>query len=199
MSKQEFLTGLKKALYGLPQQDIDERLTFYNEMIEDRMEEGLSEEVAVSAIGDVEQIASQIIADTPFAKIARERIKPKRRMKVWEIVLIALGSPIWLSLVISAVAVIFSLYVSLWSIIISLWAVFGSLAACSFCSLLAGSVFAFTENAFTGIAVIATGIVCIGLSIFSFYGCKVATEGLLALTKKLALWVKSCFIKKGEA
>ena len=51
MTKREFLAQLRKGLSGLPQDDIEERLTFYGEMIEDRKEEGLSEEEAVSAVG----------------------------------------------------------------------------------------------------------------------------------------------------
>ena len=51
MSKQEFLAQLRKSLSGLPQEDIEERLTFYSEMIEDHIEEGLPEEEAVSAVG----------------------------------------------------------------------------------------------------------------------------------------------------
>ncbi len=51
MSKQEFLAQLKDGLSGLPQSDIEERVAFYEEMIDDRIEEGLSEEQAVSEIG----------------------------------------------------------------------------------------------------------------------------------------------------
>lgn len=43
MNKQEFLAELRKGLSGLTQDDIEERLTFYNEMLEDRIEEGFSE------------------------------------------------------------------------------------------------------------------------------------------------------------
>ena len=131
MNKQEFLKELRGRLAGLPEEDIDERLTFYGEMIEDRMEEGLSEAEAVSAIGSVDEIVTQTIADIPLAKIAKERIKPKRRLKAWEIVLLTVGSPIWFSLGIAAVSVVFALYVSLWAVIISLWAVFGSLTLCA--------------------------------------------------------------------
>lgn len=59
MNKQEFLKELRGRLAGLPEEDIDERLTFYGEMIEDRMEEGLSEAEAVSAIGSVDEIVTQ--------------------------------------------------------------------------------------------------------------------------------------------
>ncbi len=199
MSKQEFLALLRKGLSGLPQDDIEERLTFYSEMIEDRMEEGLSEEEAVAAVGSVDEIVAQVVADIPLAKIAKERIKPQKRLKVWEIVLLALGSPIWLSLGISAIAVILSLYVSLWSVIISLWAVFVSFAACAIGGVVAGIVFAIGSNGLTGIAMIGAGIVCAGLSIFMFYGCKVTTKGILILTKKIAVRIKNCFIKKEEA
>ena len=37
MLKTEFLTELQNGLSGLPQADIDERLSFYSEMIDDRI------------------------------------------------------------------------------------------------------------------------------------------------------------------
>jgi len=199
MNKQDFLMQLRKGLSGLPQDDIEERLTFYSEMIDDRMEEGLSEEEAVSAIGSVDEIVAQVVAEISLAKIAKERIRPKRRLSAGEIVLLALGSPIWLSLGIAAFAVILSLYISLWAMIISLWAVFASLAACSIGGVMACVVFTVGGNGASGVAMLSAGIVCAGFSIFLFYGCKAATKGILILTKKLVLWIKSCFIKKEEA
>ena len=199
MCKQEFLTQLRKALAGLPQSDIEERLSFYSEMIDDRMEEGLSEEEAVSAIGSVEEITSQIIGDMPLAKLAKEKVKTSRQLRAWEIILLVLGSPIWLSLAIAAVAVILSLYISLWAVIISLWAVFVSVA-CSFIgSLVAGIVIICTVNTLQGMAVLAAGLICAGLSIFAFYGCKAVTRCLSLLTRKIALWIKHCFVKKEGA
>ena len=131
MNKQEFLAELRKGLSGLPQDDIEERLIFYNEMLEDRIEEGLSEEEAVSAIGSVEEIAAQTIADTPLTKIAKERIRPNRRLKAYEIILLTLGSPIWLPLGLAAAAVMLSLYIVLWAVIVSVWAVWGFPSICS--------------------------------------------------------------------
>ena len=52
MSKQEFLDQLRARLSGLPRQDVIERLNFYSEMIDDRMEEGLSEEDAKAMIAE---------------------------------------------------------------------------------------------------------------------------------------------------
>ena len=199
MSKQEFLVQLRKGLSGLPQEDIEERLMFYSEMIDDRMEEGFTEEDAVSRIGSVDTIISQIKADIPLTKLVREKIIPKKHLKAWEIVLVVLGSPIWLSLLIAAFAIVLSLYASLWSVVISLWTVFVSLIGCAFGGVVAGGVIVCSGNALSGIAMLAAGIVCAGLSVFMFYGCKAATKGIMILTKKFAVWIKSCFIKKEEA
>lgn len=199
MNKQEFLAQLRKNLFGLPQKDIEERLSFYEEMIDDRMEEGCSEEEAILAIGLTEKIAAQIINETPLAKIAKERIKPKRKPAPWEIILLVLGSPIWLSLGIAAAAVILSLYISLWAIIISLWAVFGSLIGGSIGSLAAGSIFLLHSDPLTGCLMLSAGLICIGLSIFAFFGCKGATKGIVLLTKRIAFGTKNCIIKKEDA
>ena len=196
MSKQEFLAQLRKGLSGLPQNDIKERLTFYSEMIDDQIEDGVSEEEAISSIGSVDEIVAQAVAETPLMKIAKERIKLKRRLSAGEIVLVALGSPIWLSLGIAVFGVIFSLNISLWAVIISLWSVFASLAACSIGGVLACVIFAVGGNGTSGVAMLAAGIVCAGLAIFMFYGCKAATDGTLILTKKMAIWIKNCFIKR---
>ena len=138
MDKIEFIEGLRSRLHGLPKEELEERLGFYSEMIDDRIEEGFSEVEAVNDIGNIDEIASQIIGDIPLIKIAKERIKPKRRLKVWEIVLLAAGSPLWLILAVSVIVVVLSVYVSLWTAIISLWAIFASVAACAPSSMLAG-------------------------------------------------------------
>ena len=199
MTKQEFITELRKKLCGLPEKDIDERIAFYIEMIDDRIEEGSTEADAVADIGSVDEIAAQIIADIPFTKIAKERIRPKKRLRAWEIVLLALGSPIWLSLTIAASAVILSLYVVIWSLAVSLWAIFASFVACAAGGASAGIVFIVVGSVFNGIAMIGAGIACAGLSIFMFFGSYFATKGIIILTKKIALGIKKCFVKKEEA
>ena len=59
MTKHEFLAQLRKGLSGLPKDDIEDRLMFYSEMIDDRTEEGLSEEDAVLAVGTIDEIVQQ--------------------------------------------------------------------------------------------------------------------------------------------
>lgn len=182
MTKLDFILELHERLSDLPHNEVEERLTFYIETIEDRMEEGFSEEAAVAAVGSIDEITAQIKADISPAPEKTE-VKPKRRLKAGEIVLLVLGSPIWLSLLIAVFAVVFSLYVSLWAIIISLWAVFSSLAGCAFCGIVGGVCFTAAGYGYVGIALIAAGLVCAGLAIFLFFGCKAATIGTTRFTK----------------
>ena len=48
MNKQEFLDALRERLSGLPSREVEDRLGFYGEIIDDRIEEGISEHDAVA-------------------------------------------------------------------------------------------------------------------------------------------------------
>jgi len=196
MKKLEFMHALYEKLSGLPEEELEERLAFYGEMIDDRMEEGLSEEESVAAVGSVEAVAAQVIADIPLGRLVKEKIKPQRRLAVWEMILLALGSPLWLSLLIALFAVILSLYFTLWSVILTLWAGFASILLSSIAVIAAGIGIACFGHGLTGLAWIGAGLVCGGIGIFFFFGCLAATRGTLWLTKKIALGIKHCFIKK---
>lgn len=196
MTKLEFLEQLRAGLSGLPQEDIEERLSFYSEMIDDRIEEGLLEEEAINEIGNVDEIVAQIIADTPLTKLVKEKIKPKRVLRAWEIILLILGSPIWLCILLAIFAVILCVYIVLWAVIVCLWAVFVSLFASALAVIVAGFGLIFTGNTPSGLIMIGATLICAGLSILMFFACKAATKGTAILTKKIALGFKKCFVRK---
>ena len=60
MKKDEFLSELKSRLNGLPKEDIDERVSFFEEAIDDRMADGLSEEEAIILAEKFEMSGAQI-------------------------------------------------------------------------------------------------------------------------------------------
>ena len=198
MNKESFLSALRSRLAGLPQEDVEERLNFYAEMIEDRMEEGLSEEEAVAEVGSVDEIAAQILGDIPLSKIVKNKM-PKRRLQAWEIVLLVLGFPVWFPLLIAGVAVVFSLYIIIWAVIVSLWAAFVAVLVSAFALIIVGIWSAISVSAPAGIAVVGTGILGVGLAIFLFFGCVAATKGMAILTKKIGLGLKKCLIRKEHA
>ncbi len=199
MTKAEFLECLGAGLWGLPRDETQKRIAFYDEMIDDRIEDGLSEEEAVDSIGDVQTVVSQIIAEIPLTKIVKEKITPKKKLNVFETVLLVLGSPIWLSLIIAAVAVAVSLYATVWAVIISCWAVCVAAAACVLVGGLGCFWLSFNGHVLTGLTALAAAFVCFGLLIFMFIGFKAATYGIILFTKKIILYTKKCLIKKEDA
>ena len=198
MTKLKFLLALHNRLSHLPQDEVEERLNFYAEMIEDRMEEGLSEEDAVSAVGSIEEIAAQIQQELCGVASVSEKPKAKRQMKTWEIVLLVLGSPVWLSLAIAAVAVGISVYAVAWSLVVSLWAVFVALAASGAAVIVMGVVYLCQGNT-AGVALVGAGMICTGLSMFLCLGCKALTRDCAAATKNSVLWILHRLIGKEDA
>ncbi len=196
MNKTEFLQELGMEILGLPQEDTERWLEYYAEMLEDRIEDGMSEKEAVASLGDPAKIARQILSQTPFGKLIRNKIKPNRKLQVWEIILIVLGSPIWIALAISAAAIFFSVFVSLWACIASIWA--GELAVAV--SGLASALFSFfligTGTTYQGLLLLGGGLFCAGLSYFGFFLCKHLTVLLCKLCKLFVLFVKSLFVEK---
>ncbi len=196
MTKKEFLCELKKGLTGLPKKDVEERLAFYGEMIDDRMEEGASESEAVAGIGDVDKVVSQIVNDIPLMRIIKEKISPKRNLKGYEIALIIMGFPLWFPLSIALCAVLFSLYIVFFALIGSLWAidVSFSVTALGFTGL---SLIRFAQGApLPGAAMLGIGLFLAGIAILAYFGFAAASKGMICFTKKSFAGFKKSFIKK---
>ena len=196
MTKLDFITELSDRLSGLPQGEVDERISFYAEIIDEYIEDGLDEEEAVARIGSINEIVDQIIDDVPFTTIAKEKIKKKRRLSAFEIVLLAVGSPLWISLGAVALAVFLSLYAVLWSLVAVAWSVFACFTACAPVSIALGVLYFVLGKPIMAICAIGAGLFLAGLSIFSFFGCKAATKGCAVLTKRIALGIKKCLVRK---
>ena len=196
MHKPEFLDALRDKLSGLPQADIEERLTFYGEMIDDRMEEGLSEEEAVNAIGPVDEVANQIVAETPLKDLVKEKMKSKRKMRAWEIVLLVLGFPLWFPLSITALVLILVFYIVLWTLVICLWAIEIALWASVLGALIGAVGFFIKQVPILGIAALGSALILAALSIFLFFICKAATVGTAKLAKGIVHGIKRLFVGK---
>ena len=183
MNKQQFLAAIRERIGALPVQDIDRSIDFYAEMIDDRIEEGLSEEEAVAAMGTAEEIATQILSENPRREPSAISDTPKRRYKAWEIVLIAVGSPLWFPLLLAAASIVLALYIVLWSVIIVLYAADLCFAAGAV-SGIAGSILLFcTGHTTQGMLFLGAGLVCVGMTILWFIGSTAAAKGAWFLTK----------------
>ena len=198
MNKHEFLAALRERLSGLPQQELEERLSFLEEGIADRMEDGLSEGEAVASMGSIDEIVGQIIADVPLSKLVKEKAKKRRRLRAWEIVLLAVGAPLWVPLLLAAIVVAIALYAVLWAVVASLWAVPVSLAACGIAGVAAIVFCSIDGIPLVGLLLLGIGIFAAGLAIFAAFGCLALTRSVVLLTKAMVRGIKLLFVRKGD-
>ncbi|MBI4858115.1 MAG: DUF1700 domain-containing protein [Acetobacterium woodii] len=193
MNKTEFLLSLEQKLVALPQNEIEVTQGFYSEMIDDRMEDGMSEENAVAAIGDIDTIVQNTLLEMPLPTLMKAKIQPKAGLKIWEIVLIVLGFPLWFPLLAAFFVIILSVYVSVWAVIISLYAAVAAFVL----SGLAGILSLFFAQSFpAGLLMFGLSLICIGIGVLAFFGVTKLSIWLIGLTRIFLRWVKSLFIKK---
>lgn len=197
MNKYAFLTELRARLWPLPEEDAKRSVEYYSEMIDDRMEDGLTEEEAVAAIGSIDDVVNTILATGATVRPAVQSGKPPRRLRWWEILLLILGFPVWGSLVISVAAVIFSLWISLWSVVISIYATSVALGV-STLGCIFGSFFMFDVPGTTFVA-LGAALICAGLAILFFLLGNLTAKGMIQLTKLTLKGIKGIFIRKEQS
>lgn len=198
MRKQDFIKELRLNLSFLPKEEIDDRISFYSELIDDKIEEGVKEEDAIKSIGSIDEIINQIIDEMPLSKIAKDKIKQKRKLSGLEIALIIVGSPIWLSLLLSLIAVLFSLYIIGWSIVISIWAILISLIAVLVAGIVLTIISLFSNIYIVALSYLGATLVILGLTTLMHYVCKIITRLYIKLTKLIVLSIKKKMLKRGE-
>ena len=199
MDKLDFLLKLEEALSQLPEEDRQASIEYYAELIDDRIEDGMPENKAVESLGSVEKIAEQILMDMPLGKLVKSKVKNRRKMRGWEITLLILGFPLWFPILVAVLAVIFSVYVSLWSAVISLYATFVALAASALGVIFGGIALCIFSGIPQGLFLLGAGLICAGLALLFLPVCNLAAKGMVWIGKKLLLWIKTWFIRQGDA
>lgn len=182
MNKQDFLSFLRHRLDGLPEEDIQKQCQYYSEMIDDRIEDGMTEEDAIAGIDLPEQL--------PMPK------KQHQPLPVWAIILLVLGAPIWFSLLIAAASVVLSVYITLWSVVITLYTVPVTLGACAVAGVSLCIKAIVTGSLPLALTWLGTGLTCTGFCMFSFYLCNLAAKGTVKLSKWIFLSICSLFKRK---
>ena len=196
MNRAEFLNALREKLSGLPAEELEERLSFYAEAMDDRIEDGYSEEAAAAEIGTPEEIAAQIIAEIPLSRLVREKVGARKKRRTWQTVLLAVGAVVWVPLLIAFLAVIFSLYIALWAVVISLYAVCLALAVAGVCALPGAVLLAVRGNLPAAAAFLGAGIFCAGLAILMFFLCRRITKGVIKLTGNMIRKIKALLLRR---
>ena len=215
MNRAQFLQQLADKLSALPQSEISRALNFYEEIIDDRMEDGMSEEEAIASLEDIDLIAERVIVDnTPLPSLVRSRVREEKVQREqarkekgqtkhsgwgWIILLLILGSPLWIPLLIVFGAVVLTIYVCIWTLIIALLAAFLGIAVAAIACVVAMFVL-LPRSGLVALGFLGVGLLLAGLCILAWFPISRGVKALAQLTgragKSLGRRIKSLFIRK---
>ncbi len=199
MNKAEFLKELKDKISDMPYSEVEKTLSFYAESIDDRIEDGMSEEEAVSRLGDIDTIAKEIRADLPITTLIGKKVKQSRdsasNKTLW-IVLAICGIPFWLPIAIAFAAAVLSVYFSIWAVIISIFATVIAFALAAIGGLITGAISIFTAGFYQGAIFIGLSLCLAGLFIMTVRPMLWLCKKMARLTGAFFKWVKSLFVSK---
>ena len=181
MTKAEFLNELKNRIAEYPSEETNQSVEYYSEMIDDRMEDGMSEPEAVASMGKVEEIAQQIKEELPLTTLVKYKTKEKTKGKylpVWAIILLILGFPLWGGLAITILCVLLGLYAVIWSIDIAIWSLVLAFACIGLVGITGFVVSVIHGAVGSALFYLGIGLAGVGLGIFLFLGILLLTKGL---------------------
>lgn len=143
MNKLEFLNILRQELERQSISNIDNMIEYYDEMICDRIEDGMTEEEAVESMDSIQDIVREAVLDKSVPTLVKERVKKSREKAkegghewVW-ILLAILGFPVWFPLVLTAIILAFTFFLVFWILVGTVFIVILSLGIAAVASVLA--------------------------------------------------------------
>lgn len=199
MNKTEFLESIKQKLNGLPEKDIQSAVEYYEEAIDDRTEDGLTEEQAITEIGTPDDIAEKIMMETSIPKLITAKAKPKRTLKAWEIILIIISAPVWLWLAAVLIIIFMAVIVAIMAVMIAIICVVVSLIFGGLGSFVAGIAQLINGYSYPSLALVGMALVMTGIGLFLVIPIKKAVAGLWKLIYRFIRWTKKKIIGNRKA
>lgn len=181
MTKSEFLDELKNQIAIYPSEETDKSIEYYSEMIDDRMEDGMTEAEAIASLGKIEAIAQQIKEELPITTLMKQKTKEKTKngkLPVWAIILLILGFPLWGGVLLAVIGMILSIYILIWSMDLFLWTMVLGFGACGLAGVAGFIGSCIYGSAGSALFYLGTALVGGGLGIFLFFGSLFLAKGI---------------------
>ena len=185
MTRDEFLGRLGELLACLPADQVEETRQFYAEAIADRMEDGMTEEEAVAAMGAPGEAAEATLDDLPAVPRAIARTRRRSTALLW--VLTIVGSPVWVPLLAAFAAVAVTVYVCIWALALCVWIVAVALGSAGIAELLFAACGVTIGHFPYALASAGMGLGLVGVALFVGAGAWAVSRQIARLS---ALWAR---------
>ena len=202
MNKDSFLETLKKRLAAFPEGEVETICAYYAEMIDDRVEEGMTEEEAVAALGNFDRLVEESLANLPLSVLMKAKVNESKKRSdhkgLW-ITLAILGSPLWLCLLLAFLMLLVSIYICIGAFLISAYVVLGSLVLSGVVSVIMGGIFLFVRSVPVGICLLGAGLILAGLGCLLVGPVQKFAKWLMQISLRIFRYLKSWFMPNKEA
>lgn len=191
MGKEEFLRQLEFNLQALNETEKKKSITYYEEIISDYIENGMSEEQAVQKVGNPGNIAKDLLDSNDSIELKL----PSTGNRIINISLIVLGFPLWGCLLLSVALFVFSIYVLIWCVPFMAGAGCIGFFIASIVSII-GSPFVMLKNVPIGMLQLGAGIASLGFSVLLGFAAIYLSHIFTHLSKKFTKTIIALFKKK---
>jgi uncharacterized membrane protein len=180
MSKNEFISELRKRLHKMPPDEIENAVGYYEEYFEEAGPE--NEGKVLAELGSPAKVASQIIGSFAVKDTEKERLST-----FWMVIFAILSAPISLPIALSVVILAIALLIVIFSVIFSFYACALAIAVFGI-ALIPVSLPLFVQSFPTGLLFLGCGLAFAAFGVGFFYFT-------IFVSKKSIIWMSKLFGK----
>lgn len=192
MKKNEFINKLRFQIRKFEKEEKEEIVRYYNELIDDRLDNGEKEEKIIDSLGSVKEIVSNLVQERQNGSKVDKEGNPvllrEKRISVLKSACLIITFPLWFSLL----CVVIALFVALIALVFGLAAASIAIAFVGVYYTI-GSFWQFANSLNAGLVQIGCSFVLISLGVAFTY----LTAKALATTTKLSGKGIMCFVRHG--
>ena len=200
MTKDEYLSELRAGLAAFSKDEVDRAVSFYEEMVDDRVEAGVSEEEAVGSLEPPAEAAARIISEMPAVPRAAARLRSPETPRSWSVAFIVaavIGSPVWIPLTLGVIMAVIGCFIGLFGLLVAVWAIAASMllgAPIGLLYLVAGVKAGSVAGALMGLG---CGVAAAGVGVLGIHLAVAASKLLVKAIVWCARAVVSPFVRTG--
>ncbi len=202
MSKEEFLSTLKAELEKQNLGNVENMLQFYDEMICDRMEDGMTEEEATASLGPIQNIVKEVVWEKPVTTLVKEKVQQSKakadergKGAIW-IVLAVLGFPIWLPIAVVIMICFLVICLLYWILVLTIAIVAASIPLSAVTCLLGTVLLLFGAAPPSSVLIGAGGALALGsLSFLLYKPCLLFFKGTGTVFVKMLTGLKKAIFR----
>lgn len=198
MNKETYLDALETELKQYEITDYMRYIEYYRELIEDSIEDGKTELEALDNLGDAQSVVKRILSEQRDLFIK----KPKGKLHPGVLILLVLGSPLWLSLLVALMCVLFAIFIIILIAYFILWLIPFMSGLFTFVFGMSGIAMFLTSFVFmvhhfaAGLMQLGVGIFALGVGILLFFQTRMLIQTFMKKHRQLSRSLKYTIKRK---